>query len=166
MADAFIHRLRNNVYDRWITSNFPCKWHRTASTRSGWKSSTAKIFHCNSSGERRLNSSRAEKTTTTTKREAERTSLRTAKATSSSQRPQTCTERQNTTITLQTNRWREGTPNADASKSNEEIRQHLNFTVKIIFDVTRSVQCTSRISFQRTEDSRSAFDHEQQWVLQ
>ena len=44
-ADAFIYRLWKNVYDRWITSNFPCKWHRTASTTSGWKSSPAKIFH-------------------------------------------------------------------------------------------------------------------------
>ena len=44
-ADAFIYRLWKNVYDRSITSNFPCKWHRTASTTSGWKSSPAKIFH-------------------------------------------------------------------------------------------------------------------------
>ena len=43
-----------HVYDQWITSNFPCKWHRTTSTTSGWKSSRAKIFHRNSSGERRL----------------------------------------------------------------------------------------------------------------
>ena len=53
-ADVFMHRLWNNVYDRWITSNLTCKWHRTASTTSGWKSSPAKIFHCKSSGERRL----------------------------------------------------------------------------------------------------------------
>ena len=49
-ADAFIH-LWNNVYNRWITSNFPFKWHRTTSTTSGWKSS---IFNRNSSAERRL----------------------------------------------------------------------------------------------------------------
>ena len=41
--DVFIHRLWNNVYDRWITSNFPCKWHRTASTASGCESSPIKI---------------------------------------------------------------------------------------------------------------------------
>ena len=29
-ADVFIHRLWNSVYDRWITSNFPYKWHTTA----------------------------------------------------------------------------------------------------------------------------------------
>ena len=53
-ANVFNHRLWNNVYDRRITSNFPCKWHRTASATSGWKSSPAKIFHWNFSGERRL----------------------------------------------------------------------------------------------------------------
>ena len=53
-ADLFFNRLWNNVYNRWIKSNFPCKWHRTASKTSGWKSSPARIFHRNSSGERRL----------------------------------------------------------------------------------------------------------------
>ena len=48
-AYAFIH-LWNNVYNQWIMSNFPFKWHRTTSTTSGWKSS---IFNRNSSGERR-----------------------------------------------------------------------------------------------------------------
>ena len=70
-TDVFVHRLGNNVYDRRITSN------RTASTTIGWKSSPAKIFHRNSSGERR-NSSQAEKTTTTRNREADRKSLNTA----------------------------------------------------------------------------------------
>ena len=72
-----IHRLWNNVYHRWITNNFPCKWHRTASTASGCKSSPRKIFHWNSSGDNR---------------EGKKTSLSTAKATSSTKRPQTCTE--------------------------------------------------------------------------
>ena len=49
-AHVFIH-LWNNVYNRWITSNFPFRWHRTTSTISDWKSS---IFNRNSSGERRL----------------------------------------------------------------------------------------------------------------
>ena len=40
-----------NVYNRWITSNFPFRWHRTTNTTSGWKSL---IFNRNSSGERRL----------------------------------------------------------------------------------------------------------------
>ena len=53
-ADMCIHRLWNNVYDRWVTSNFPCKWHRTASSTSGWKSSPARILHLNSFGQRRL----------------------------------------------------------------------------------------------------------------
>ena len=34
VADLFIHRLRNNVYYRWISSNFSCKWNRTANTRT------------------------------------------------------------------------------------------------------------------------------------
>ena len=53
-AVVFIHRLWNNVYNRWITNNLPSKWHITTSTASGWKSSPRKIFHWNSSGERRL----------------------------------------------------------------------------------------------------------------
>ena len=53
-AGVFIHRLWNNVCERWIMSNFPCKLYRTANTTSGWKSSQAKFSHRNSSGERRL----------------------------------------------------------------------------------------------------------------
>ena len=49
-AHVFIH-LWNNVYNRWITSSFPFRWHRTTSTTSGWKSS---IFNRNSLGKRRL----------------------------------------------------------------------------------------------------------------
>ena len=89
-AVVLIHRLWNNVYQRWITNNFLCKWHRTASTTSSCKSSPRKIFHWNSSGERRwkfIGEQILEDNC-----EAERTSLSTAKATSSIQRPQTCTE--------------------------------------------------------------------------
>ena len=49
-AVVFIHRLWNNVYYRWLTNNFPCKWH--TSTKSGSKSSSTKIFHGNSRGAR------------------------------------------------------------------------------------------------------------------
>ena len=79
-ADVFFHR--------WITSNFPCKWHRTPSTTSGCKSSPEKIFHRNSSGARTptLSSASATKEKTLTRnyraeRQLERTSLSTAKAT-------------------------------------------------------------------------------------
>ena len=82
----------NNVYHRWITTNFSCKWHRNASTASsmGCKSAPRKIFHLNFSGERRLKfiGERIEEDS----REAVRTSLTTAKGTSQTQRPQTCTE--------------------------------------------------------------------------
>ena len=89
-AVVLIHRLWNSVYHRWITNNFPSKWHRTASTASACKSSPRKIFHWNSSGERRLKfiGERIEEDN----REAERTSLSIGKATLSTQRPQTYTE--------------------------------------------------------------------------
>ena len=63
---------------------------RTASTTSGWKSQSVKLFQRNSSGERRLKliGEQIEEDS----REAERTSLSTARLTSSRQRPQTCTE--------------------------------------------------------------------------
>ena len=51
-ADVLIHRLWNNVYDRWITSNLPYKWRWIASTTSGCNSSLRRIFHRNSSGVR------------------------------------------------------------------------------------------------------------------
>ena len=71
-----------NVYNRWITINFPCKWH--TSTTSGSKSSPRKIFHRNSPGARTptSNSEWTMKEKTSTRNQgAERTSLSTAKAT-------------------------------------------------------------------------------------
>ena len=135
---------------------FPCKWHRTGSTTSGWKSSPRKIFHQNSSGERWLKfiGKRIEE---------DNHQNSTVKATSSTQQPaQTCTEAVTTHyIHCKQNWWREGTPTADASKSHEKIGQWLKFTFKIIFfnvviggkSVTWSVQCTSRISFHHTLDT-------------
>ena len=86
---------------------------------------------------------------------AQRTSLSTAKATSSTQRPQTCTESATKYYNYTTNRAdKERTPTADASKSDGEIRQRLQFTVKFLRCYDRQQQiCASRISFQRTEDS-------------
>ena len=49
--DVFIHRLWIKVFHRWITNNFPCKWHTC--TTSDSKSSPRKIFHRNSSEQRR-----------------------------------------------------------------------------------------------------------------
>ena len=144
-AHVFIH-LWNNVYNRWITSNFPFRWHRTTSTTSGWKSS---IFNRNSSGERRLKfiASREDgnvvNTATTNMYKGSDKILQ---------------------LHCKWSWWREETPTAHASKSDGEIRQRLQFTVKLSSSmlryaatVRRSVQCTSRISFQRTEDSLSAF---------
>ena len=107
---------------------FPCKWHRIGSTTSGWKSSPRKIFHQNSSGERWLKfiGKRIEE---------DNHQNRTVKATSSTQQPaHTCTEAVTTHyIHCKQNWWREGTPTADASKSDEKIGQWLKFTFKIIF---------------------------------
>ena len=120
--------------DRRITSN------RTASTTIGWKSSPAKIFHRNSSGERR-NSSRAEKTTTTRNREAERKSLSTAKATSSTQRPQTCTEaakKYYNYTTNETDEEREHRLPMLQKRRGDQATLKVNFTVRkvIFFDAT------------------------------
>ena len=88
---VLIHRLCNNVYHWWITNNIPSKWHRTVSTASAYKSSPRKIFHWNSSGERRLKfiGERIEEDNREENREHR---FSTAKVTSSTQRPQTCTE--------------------------------------------------------------------------
>ena len=71
-------------------------------------------------------------------RKAERTSLSTAKATLSTQWPQTCTE----AATKYYNYTAKGadeerTPTADASKSDGEIRQRLQFTVKLSSSMQR-----------------------------
>ena len=69
-------------------------------------------------------------------REAERTSLSTAKATSSSQRPQTCTEAAtNTTITLQAKPMKRGNAGRlpTLQKATRRWGKRLKFTVKFIF---------------------------------
>ena len=64
---------------------------------------------------------------------AQRTSLSRVKAMSSTQQPQTYTGAATKIIPLhyKWSQWREGIPTADASKSDGEIRQHLQFTVKL-----------------------------------
>ena len=62
------------------------------------------------------------------------TSLSTAKETSSTQRPQTCTKvKTNHNYTANENWWRERTPTADASQSNEEISQRLPACRRLLF---------------------------------
>ena len=86
----FFNRLWNNVYDRWITSNFPCKLTQK-SKHNKWLEILAgedfplKLLWRTPA---KIHRKRIEED----KREAERTSLSIAKATSSTQRPQTCTE--------------------------------------------------------------------------
>ena len=65
--------------------------------------------------------------------------LSTAKATSLTQRPQTCYRGSDKILQLHCkwSRWRDGTPTTDASKSDEEIRQRLQFTVKLSSSMQR-----------------------------
>ena len=122
--------LWNNVYNRWITSNFPFRWHRTTSTTSGWSSS---IFHRNSSGERWLKFIASKKKIIACgegdDNKKQRAKHREHRLAQRRQRRQHSDhkhvqrQRQNCTRS----RWREGTPTLHASKSDGEIRQRLQF---------------------------------------
>ena len=147
------------IYDRWITSNFPFKWHSTTSTTSGWKSS---IFNRNSSEELRLKFIASGEDDDNKKPRAKHKEHRLAKRLA--KRRKCRGSDKILQLHCKWSRWRERTPTADASKSDGEIRLRLHLTVKLSSSmqrqavaVTRSVQRTSRISFQRTEDSLSAF---------
>ena len=89
------------------------------------------------------NSSRAETKTTTT-RITRMTSLSTAKETSSTQRPQTCTK-------VATNH------NYTANETGEEREHRLPTLQKPMRRSVNAWSLQSKLSFQRTEDSRSAF---------
>ena len=93
-------------YNRWITSNSPWKWHRTASTTSGWKSSRAKIFHRNSSGERRPKFIESGSKKTTEKNKEHRLGQRSQRC-QHSDRKHVQRQRQNT-ITLQARQMNRG----------------------------------------------------------
>ena len=119
----FFHRLWNNVYNGWITSNFPCKWHRTGSTTSPgdprWRRFSTETsllsFHREQIEE--------------DNREARETSLRTAEVMSSTQRPQTCTEaatKYNNYTASETDEEREHRL-PTLQKNDKEIRQRLKF---------------------------------------
>ena len=132
------------VYHRWITNNFPCKWHRTASTASGCKSSPRKIFHSNSSRERWL------------KFIGERIEEDYSEAEAATKILQ---------LHYKRNRWREETPSANASKS----RQRLKFTVKItFFDAAIGSKNCARQQYlsNGVGTADQPLHHEQQWVLQ
>ena len=99
-AAVFFNRLWNNVFDGWTTSNFPCKWHGKASTTIGWKSSPARIFRRNSSGERRLKFIASGSKKTTAKQREHRLAQRRQRRQHSDHK-HVQRHRQNTTITLQ-----------------------------------------------------------------
>ena len=87
---VFFNRLWNNVYDRWITSNFPCRLTQKSKHNKWLEILTGEDFPLKLLWRTptKIHRRRIEEG----KREAERTSLSIAKATSSTQRPQTCTE--------------------------------------------------------------------------
>ena len=87
---VFFNRLWNSVYDRWITSNFPCKLTQKSKHNKWLEILAGEDFPLNLPWRTptKIHRKRIEED----KREAERTSLSIAKATSSTQRPQTCTE--------------------------------------------------------------------------
>ena len=138
---VFIH-LWNNVYNRWITSNFPFRWHRTTNTTSGWKSS---IFNRNYSGESRLKFIASEKDDDNKKPCSKQNEHRLAQRRQRRQHSDhkhVQRQRQNNTITLQMEPMKRGIQTADASKSNGEIRQRLQFTEKLSSPIQRYTICT------------------------
>ena len=152
-----IHRLWNNVYHPWIKNNFPSKWHRTASTASACKSSPRKIFHWNSSRERRVKF--IGEGIEEDNREAERTSLSTAKATSSTQTSTESATKYYNYIVNETDEQREHrlpTP-PKATRLDQATLKVYSQNYLLRCSDTQQELCTSRISFQRTRDSRSAF---------
>ena len=108
-------------------------------------------------------------------RKTEGTSLSTAKATLSTQQPQTCTETATEYYNYTANEAEgEGTPTAGASKSDEEIAMLAVYSKIIFFNATIGsnsyMMCTHNAHQEylsiglRTADQ--PLHHEQQWVLQ
>ena len=129
---VFIH-LWNNVYNRWITSNFPFRWHRTTNTASGWKSS---IFNRNSSGECRLKFIASEEDDGNKKPCAKHREHRLAQRRQRRQhsdRKRVQRQRQNNTITLEMKRG-----NTDCRRFKKGWGDQITLTVhsKIIFSDT------------------------------
>ena len=133
-AHVFIHPW-NNVYNRWITSNLPFRWHRTTITTSGWKSS---IFNRNSSGECRLKFIASGEDDGNKKPCAKHREHRLAQQ----RQRQHCDhkrvqrQRQNTTITLQMEPMKRG--NTDRRRFKKRWGDQATLTVysKIVFDAT------------------------------
>ena len=159
------HRLWNNVYRQWITNYFPSKWHRTASTASACKFSPRKIFHWNSPGERRLKFIERRQPRSREHR------FSTAKATSSTQRPQTCSEaatKYYNYIVNETDEEREHRlPTLPkATRLDQATLKVYSQNYLLRCSDRQQELCTSRISFQRLGTAYQPLHHEQQWVLQ
>ena len=133
-AHVFIHPW-NNVYNRWITSNLPFRWHRATITTSGWKSS---IFNRNSSGERRLKFIASGEDDGNKKPCAKYREHRLAQRRQRQHRDhkRVQRQRQNTTITLQMEPMKRG--NTDRRRFKKRWGDQATLTVysKIVFDAT------------------------------
>ena len=138
---VFFNRLWNDVYDRWITSNFPCKLTQKSKHNKWleilagedfplkllWRTPTK--IHRERKRRRQQGNGEAERASLAQRRQRRQHSDHNmyrgiGKVLHYYTASQTDCKR---------NRWREKTPTSDASKSDEEIRQRLKFTVKIIF---------------------------------
>ena len=125
--------LWNNVYNRWITSNFPFRWHRTTSTTRGWKSP---IFNRNSSGERRLKFVASGEDDDDKKPRAKHGEHRLAQRRQRRQHSDhkhVQRQRQNTTITLQMEPMKRGNTNCRRFKKRWGDQATLTVYSKIIF---------------------------------
>ena len=115
-----------------------------------------------------LNSSASGSKKTTAK---QRTSLSTAKAKSSTQRPQTCTEaatKYYNYVVIETDEEREDRlPTSPKATRLDQATLKVNSQNYLLRCSDRQQElCTSRISFQRLGTADQPLHHEQQWVLQ
>ena len=131
-AHVFIHPW-NNVYNRWITSNLPSRWHRTTSTTSGWKSS---IFNRNSSRERRLKFIASGEDDDNKKPCAREHSLAQRRQHQHCDHKRVQRQRQNTTITLQMEPMKRGNTDRPRFKKRWGDQATLTVCSKIVFDAT------------------------------
>ena len=128
--------MTSDVYNRWITSNFPFKWHRTPSTTSGWKSS---IFNRNSSGEDRLKFIASGEDDDNKKPRAthgEHCLVQRRQRRQHSDHKHEQRQRQNTSITLQMEPMKRENTDCRRFKKGWEDQATLTVYSKIIFDST------------------------------
>ena len=142
---AHVYSSMKQCLQRWITSYFPFRWQRTTNTTSGWKSS---IFNRNSFGERRLKFIASEEDDDNKKPCAKHREHHLPQRRQRRQHSDPNMYRGSDKIIqlhCKWSRWREGIPTVDASKSDGEIRQRLQFTVKLSSPIQRYTICTMHV---------------------